>query len=103
MPPLDAEQLLREHLHRNPDLQRAALHDAEYAADVHRLRTVLTRLDGILVGEDMPEEARRRVESRLVADLLGTDEAHDRIRERTRMVTQVIATGVVCIPVPITW
>lgn len=99
----DGEALIREHLDGNPNAKRAALHDAEYAADVHRVRTVLAHLDRHLVGEDMPEEARRRVESRLVADLLGTDEASDRMGERTRMVAQVMETGVIRIPIPLTW
>ncbi|MEW2066661.1 hypothetical protein [Streptomyces sp. NPDC007346] len=100
---LDGEQLLREHLDRNPNAQRAALHDAQYAADVHRLRTVLDRLGHALAAEGVTESAARRIGARLVTDLLGTDEANDRMGERARMVAQVMETGVLRIPIPLTW
>lgn len=94
---------LDEHLDRNPEARHAALHDAEYAADVHRLRTVLGHLDAALSAEGLPTVARLRVESRLVADCLGTDEANARMQERTRTVRQLIGADVVRMPMPDTW
>jgi anti-sigma-K factor RskA len=91
----DGDQVLREHLARNPEAQHAVLHDPEYAAEVHRLRTILGHLDTALADEGLPVEVRQRVGARLVADCLGTDEANARVRERTEAVKKLMAQGVV--------
>ncbi|MFD3848168.1 hypothetical protein ACFWVB_20045 [Streptomyces microflavus] len=96
----DADDLVREHLDANPDMRHAALHDAQYAADLHRLRMTLGRLGTHLEAEDIPEEAQRRIAAGLVADVLGTDEARVTMRERARMVTEVMATNVLHRPFP---
>ncbi|WP_157875989.1 hypothetical protein [Peterkaempfera griseoplana] len=70
----DGEALLREHLVRNADVRHAALHDPEYAAEVHRLRAVLGHLDTAMTAEGVPGGIRQRVGGRLVAVLLRTDE-----------------------------
>ncbi|WP_434593285.1 hypothetical protein [Streptomyces sp. A5-4] len=95
MDTLDGDAALREHLARNPEAQHAALHDPPYAAEVHRLRTVLGHLDAALADEGMSSEARHRVGARLVTDCLGTDEANARMRDRARAVQDLIAGGVV--------
>ncbi|MFD3612367.1 hypothetical protein ACFWXA_30735 [Streptomyces atroolivaceus] len=92
---LDGDQALREHLDRNPEAQRAALHDPQYAADVHRLRTVLGHLDAALAAEGLGDEARQRVATRLVTDCLGTDEANERMRARTEAVKKLMEQSVV--------
>lgn len=87
MDTLDGGAALREHLDRNPEARHAALHDPEYAAEVHRLRMVLVHLDTALTAEGLPGEARQRISARLVADHLGTDEANARgVRDRARAV-----------------
>lgn len=85
---------LTEYLHSNPEAQHAALHDPEFAAETHRLRTVLAHLDAALAAEGLADDARHRVGLRLVTELLGTDEANARIRN----VRQLIAQGEVCVP-----
>ncbi|WP_019548617.1 hypothetical protein [Streptomyces sulphureus] len=81
---------LLEYLARNPKAQHAALHDPEYAAEVHRLRMVLDSLHAALSAEKMPAEARHRVGARLVADCLGTDEANVRMRDQARRAQQLL-------------
>lgn len=95
---LDGDQALREHLARNPEAQYAALHDPQFAAEVHRLRTVLGHLDAALADEGLSSEARQRVGARLVADCLGTDEANARVRDRARAVQDLMASGAVHVP-----
>ncbi|WP_433341704.1 hypothetical protein [Streptomyces sp. CA-253872] len=73
------EALLRDHLTRNPGLRRDAVHDAERAADLHRVRMVLVTLDESLTVEGLPDEARHRIGARLVTAWLGTDESHARL------------------------
>lgn len=98
---LDSEQLIRDHLNGNPEAQHAVLHDAEYAAEVHRLRTVLGNLDTVLVDEGLPADIRQRVLARLVADCLGTDEANARMRSRAQLVMDMFNKGVVPMPTPL--
>ncbi|MEU2487054.1 hypothetical protein ABZ593_20900 [Streptomyces sp. NPDC012617] len=95
MDTLDGEAALREHLDRNPQARHAALHDPQYAAEVHRLRTVLGHLDAALADEGLTVEARQRISARLVADCLGTDEANERMRARTEAVKKLMEQGVV--------
>ncbi|MGC4947720.1 hypothetical protein ACLQ2N_16180 [Streptomyces sp. DT224] len=95
----ESPDLLGEHLARNPDARHAALHDPEYAAEVHRLRTVLGHLDTALAAEDLTAAARQRIGARLVADCLGTDEANARVRERAQAVQDLMARGIVHRPV----
>ena len=56
MPLLDGEQLIRAHLDGNPDAHRAALHDPQFAAELHRLRTILGHLDTTLLTEGAGDE-----------------------------------------------
>lgn len=98
MPLLDGEQLLRAHLADNPDARRASLHDAEYAAEVHRLRTVLDRLGHALAAEGATEDMARRVGARLVTDLLGTDESNARMQARTDAVIKLYEAQRVHLP-----
>ncbi|MFC8723743.1 hypothetical protein [Streptomyces bacillaris] len=101
MPLIDGEQLLRAHLDANPDADRAALHDAQHAATVHQLRTVLDRLGHALAAEGVTDEdLARRVGARLVTDLLGTDEANARIAARAKAVMALYEQGVVRMPMP---
>lgn len=74
------EALLRDHLARNPGLRRDAVHDAEHAAEVHRVRAVLVTLDESLTAEGLPDDARYRIGARLVTAWLGTDESNARLR-----------------------
>ncbi|MFD4315008.1 hypothetical protein [Streptomyces sp. NPDC058548] len=92
---------LNEHMHGNPEAQRAAVHDPEYAAEVHRLRTVLGDLDVALADEGLSGEARHRIEARLVAECLGTDEANARMRDRADAVQRFLADDVVRVPVEV--
>lgn len=94
------DAVLLEHLARNPKAQHAALHDPEYAAEVHRLRMVLDSLHAALSAEGMPAEARHRVGARLVADCLGTDEANERMRARTEAVKKLMEQGVPSVSAP---
>ncbi|MFD6936282.1 hypothetical protein ACFWAP_09035 [Streptomyces goshikiensis] len=71
---MNPEDAIAEHLRRNPNAHRTALIDPVFAAEVHRLRLVLTGLDAVLEDEGLAEEMRRRIAARLVADLVGTDE-----------------------------
>lgn len=84
-----ADAALGEYLDRNPDARAAQLHDPEFAADVHRLRTVLDHLDAALTAEGLDEEARRRVGAGLVARCLPTDEVRERMRERERLAREL--------------
>ncbi|MET9321982.1 hypothetical protein ABZX75_17575 [Streptomyces sp. NPDC003038] len=95
MDTLDGDQVLREHLARNPEAQHAALNDPQYAAEVHRLRTVLGHLDAALAAEGLTGAARQRIGARLVADCLGTDEANARMGDHARAVQDLAATGAV--------
>ncbi|MEC3995174.1 hypothetical protein VSR01_17190 [Actinacidiphila sp. DG2A-62] len=88
----DGDALVREYLHRHPEAEHAALYDAEYVAQVHRLREVLDHLGPAMTAEGVPEGIRQRVGARLVAGLLGTDEANARLRERARL-AKLLATG----------
>ncbi|MFJ7586972.1 hypothetical protein ACIQZO_06170 [Streptomyces sp. NPDC097617] len=99
MDTLNGGAALREHLERNPEAQRAALQDPQYAAEVHRLRAVLGHLDAALAAEDMSGEVRQRIAARLVADCLGTDEANARVRDRARAVQDLMTGGAVHVPV----
>ncbi|MFF4391456.1 hypothetical protein ACFY0G_32405 [Streptomyces sp. NPDC001552] len=81
MDSLDVTELLGEHLQRNPAAQRAALHDPQAAADLHRLRVLLGHLDRALAAEGLDGKARHRIAARVVADSLGSDEATARLRE----------------------
>lgn len=94
MEPLAADDAIREHLQRNPGAQQSALHDPQYAAELHRLRQVLGHLDAALAAEDMSTEARQRVGARLVRDCLGTDAVNARVRS----VQKLLAQGVVRVP-----
>ncbi|MFD5788590.1 hypothetical protein ACFWH1_18450 [Streptomyces sp. NPDC127037] len=94
----DGGAALREHLDRNPQARHDALHDAEYAADVHRLRQVLDHLGPAMTAEGVPEGIRQRIEARLVADLLGTDEANARMRARAQAVRDLMERGIVHMP-----
>ena len=89
----DADELLREHLRRNPQVEYAALRDPQATADQHRLRELLGHLDAALIAEGMPSGARRRVESRLVADVLGSDEEITLIQQRARLASQIVPGG----------
>ncbi|MBK3596731.1 MULTISPECIES: hypothetical protein [Streptomyces] len=62
MAPLPAApHVLDEYLDHTPMARHAALHDAEGAADVHRLRTTLGHRDTALGAEGLPTVARLRV------------------------------------------
>ncbi|MFJ5890298.1 hypothetical protein [Streptomyces californicus] len=99
MPLLDGEQLLRDYLDRNPDANRAALHDPQYAAEVHRLRTTLDRLGHALATEGITDEdMARRVGARLVTDLLGTDESNARMQARADAVIKLYQAQRVHLP-----
>ncbi|WP_086779644.1 hypothetical protein [Streptomyces griseus] len=101
MPLLDGESLIRAHLDANPDGHRAALHDPEYAATAHRLRTVLDRLGHALAAEGVTDEdLAARVGARLVTDLLGTDEANARMAARAQAVKGLYEQGLVRMPMP---
>ncbi|MEV5677048.1 hypothetical protein [Streptomyces sp. NPDC052179] len=102
MPLLDGEQLLRDHLDANPVANRAALHDPQYAADVHRLRTTLDRLGHALAAEGITDEDQaRRVGARLVTDLIGTDESNARVHARARLAMRLYDQGMVHMPTPV--
>ncbi|MFF4292104.1 hypothetical protein ACFY0N_00435 [Streptomyces vinaceus] len=88
---MNPEDAIAEHLRRNPNAHRTALVDPVFAAEVHRLRLVLTALDAVLDDEGLDEEMRRRVGARLVADLVGTDEENAaRVRQREQMLREPI-------------
>jgi anti-sigma-K factor RskA len=80
---------LDEYLAANPEADRAALHDPQFAAEVARMRTVLDRLDTGLEAEGLDVEARRRIGVRLLADCLLTDEARERVQERHRLAREL--------------
>ncbi|MFE0763704.1 hypothetical protein [Streptomyces smyrnaeus] len=88
-----SDAVLRGHLDRNPEAQRAALHDPQYAAEVHRLRLMLGYLDEALAAEGLSDKARHRVGSRLVAGCLGTDETNARARSVQELLTRDVATA----------
>ncbi|WP_413808133.1 hypothetical protein [Streptomyces sp. OE57] len=82
-------EALDEYLTANPEAARSALHDAEFAAEVARMRVVLERLDAGLEAEGLDVEARRRVGVRLVTDCLQTDEARARVAEAHRLAREL--------------
>ncbi|MFE3378721.1 hypothetical protein [Streptomyces anulatus] len=81
---LDGDQLLRDLLDHNLEANRAALHDPEHAANIHRLTD---------------EDQARRVSARLVTDLLGTDESNARLHARAKAVTELYEQNRVRLPV----
>ncbi|MFJ5814981.1 hypothetical protein ACIQGT_13935 [Streptomyces sp. NPDC093108] len=77
----------------NPEAARSARRDAEFAAEVVRMRTVLDALDSGLEAEGLGVEARQRIAVRLAADCLLTDEARAARMEERHRLAQEFAGG----------
>lgn len=68
-----ADRILDDYLRTTPGAWHASLHDPEFTASLHTMRTVLANLDTALSAEDLDDQARHRVGTRLTLACLGAE------------------------------
>ncbi|WP_406502183.1 hypothetical protein OHA04_45695 (plasmid) [Streptomyces sp. NBC_01590] len=88
-----APRALDEYFDHTPVAHHAALHDPQFAAELHRLRNILGHLDTTLHAEGLNEEQRHRIAAGVVAKCLDPAEAARRVQEHAARVQELAWHG----------
>lgn len=88
-----APHVLDEYLRHTPAAQHAALHDPQFAAELHRLRSILGHLDTTLRTEGLSDEQRHRIAASVVPECLDPAEAVARVREHAELLQELTGTS----------